>query len=295
MRFEFAKFIDTEKGFNLVEIMIGTAILVGVALGVSQLFTDQQGGMKRVGHEQELQTFHQSLSKVLQDANNCNATLQASYKANSIAPITAIKVCSTCSASDLKTDAGMVTATDYIRVGDWIENKNGVTTAGKGYWLLQNIAIDQPTPGKTGKIIVRITYGVNPELQKNTRSVMKTVVLNLRYSKDDKFLECFNALESSVNNMQNEFCQSLSPTDTSGGILVEWDEATQSCVRRTNVANCGDGMTIEGIRSDGMVKCIPFGKNVNPDSMISPSTPTCTRGKQARLVTIGGKVSTQCI
>lgn len=58
----------------MTEIMVGGAILAGVALSGARLFKDQRQSQGRLDSEQVLQDFHRNFTKFIQDEKNCNAT-----------------------------------------------------------------------------------------------------------------------------------------------------------------------------------------------------------------------------
>jgi type II secretory pathway pseudopilin PulG len=73
------KFFLNSGGFTLPEVLIGGAILAGVALGSATLFQNQKKAQRSVEYDQKLAIYHSQLSRTMGTASNCNATLKSIY------------------------------------------------------------------------------------------------------------------------------------------------------------------------------------------------------------------------
>ena len=217
------------SGFSLTEVMVGGAILAGVALSGAQLFKQQTSAQKRIDYDQKLQTYHNILSKILNRAENCNATMKLAFPSSSSTitakPITQLYTCSsnctdTNSTADNSYDAYSPNAyagLALIAPGQYIDNTFT--------WMVDSMEIVNSLSG-TGTFRLRMNYKMNPKLL--AKSVSKEIALNARFS-GGVFKECVNGQESSINNLQNDLCKSLTMKENStlsDGQVAYWDDAT---------------------------------------------------------------------
>jgi prepilin-type N-terminal cleavage/methylation domain-containing protein len=299
-----------ERGFTIPEVLVGIVIITGVTVAGSRMFKDQKLAQKKVEYDAALTAFHNTVSKHLQNANNCNATLRGYYgltgaAINASAPPAAIYTCTGCTATDVDYDANAISIPDsartlWLQPGQWIENTNGATNQGTRTWRIESWSFI--VPGTTGKGGFRIMYKLNPDLPYGGRSVNKLVTLPLRFSRVSPavFRECMSSNESSVNNLQNDVCNSMTSQFGSTGVIMQWNDATQKCERvgassGTPVKDCAStGQIVEGIRSDGSVHCKSIGDGVVPGEDLMLQSP-CPPGGSIKLEIVDGKVVTTCL
>jgi hypothetical protein len=272
--------------------MVGGAILAGVALSGARMFKGQRNSQAKLDHEQILQQFHQGLTKFLQDENNCNATFSNwnGYTPTQVASATGatmisdLYTCSNCGLVqgfnyDLSNSNHPVTS--FFHVPNWIENVNNTTVKQRGLWRLTSLDW-KSNPGGTGIWTLQVTYEMDPSFAGSRAvkkmSVRKDIALNFRFTENASigsrlFKECLSPKESSVNNLQNDICTSMS-TITSSGMIMSWSDAEQKCVVQngTPVKTCPAGMVVEGIRSDGSVHCEMLNKGVDPTMYVNPTS-----------------------
>ncbi len=304
----FGEFLKNQLGFTLPEIMIGGAIMAGVALAGATVFTNQSKSQARVEHDQMLSAYHTSLSKVLENDHNCNATMQVNGNKYGSATlggtddISGIYLCdtttTTCNANFNAQTVVPLAGAVFLQEGDWIDKGNS-----RQIWKLTKI--DYPSSiNKTGSLRIRFEYTLNPEI--GVRTVSKESIVNMRFNEDAisgpvGFKECFNDQESAVNNLQNDVCSSLYPALTniaSDGGLVIWDEATQTCKLNGTplnpLKNCtAAGMMVEGIRSDGTAHCRPVTEGFNAAPMVDSTT--CAATSKVKLVWSGSQMKVECV
>lgn len=270
--------------------MVGGAILAGVALGGAQLFKDQKTSQKGVEHSQDLSMFHQRLAKNLSAADNCNATLSELYPSagNALTPIADVPRIARCTAGCLDNNNGGVTQhTAYSVTNRATLLSKSAFIDTREIWQVRNIAIipnQDPATGipiqrtTSGPVILRITYAYNPKLYPvNTKLFNKDIILNTRFN-DNGFRECINSLESSTNNLQNDFCKTLNYGDiNSTGAFTRWDESTQTCVFGHRAAGGGPkrcdtlGTEIAGFNDRGFVQCRNIVLPGETTNMVAPS------------------------
>lgn len=274
-----------QRGFTLPEIMVGTAILAGVALAGATLFKDQNKAQSRLEHDKALSQFHTSVGRLLENNMHCNATVGS--PGASISSGTAISSIRQCTANCYwDVDAGTMTTSNFISEGEWTDNTQ--------IWQVTDISY-VGTVNTTGPLRMRITYQSNPRI--GARTISKDIMLGVRFG-GGTYRGCASDQQSSVNNLQNDLCKSLTSITSTGSIISEWDDATQTCRLRDNLKDCtAQGLMVEGIRPDGSVHCrsIGTGFNLESGSAFDGTSSSCAIGTTARLITnADGKLRVVC-
>lgn len=261
-----------QRGFSLTEVTIGAAILTGVALTSAKLFKNERSAQRSTELDQKLSFYHQHLTKILNMAGNCNATMKNIFTVPSeVTPITFTTIytcssnnCSDPNTGDLSYDAyipGSYVGAPLISVNQFIDKTDT--------WYVCKMEIVE---GRitSGLVRMRIGYCMNPKLR--DYKVSKDIFLNTRFD-DKKFRECIDGKENATTNLQNDLCKTLG-SETTGNKVATWDPVSQTC-KFTNV-QCGTGEMVDGIGSDGRINCK---KIVNNDSdvqtLINTGVVTC--------------------
>lgn len=296
-------------GFSLTEVMVGGAVLAGVALAGARMFKDQRSAQKNINAEQMLNTFHSNLTRILHDANNCNATLRPWYGGTNSTPgaiwsdLVDIYRCTGCTTTGTNYTASLTTIPDAARTwwlgeGQWIDKTmSGAFTDNTStrIWRLQSLDLYPPANGSgTGKI--RVTYQLNPNFKPGGgKTVRRDVNINMRFTQGSppQFRECASQLESSVNNLQADICSGMTQVSSTGSVLMTWDPDTQTCVPNQDVKACPAGTVVEGIRSDGTVHCRAVNEGMTGEDMLLVSP--CAPGTTVKLEIVDGKLKTTCI
>lgn len=284
--FKLSSLLSNERGFSLTEIMVGGGILAGVALASAQMFKDQKAAQRKIDNEQKLTIYHQGLSKNMAKAANCNATLQIFNGAGGVTTNAVIPRLAKCTSNcddkggDLDHKASDVVAGDLLKPGDFVD--------GTRAWKLLDVRV-KAGRSTNGPVILKVNYQMNPDLVdgRTDKIVSKDIVLSARFD-GSQFMECVDAQESNINNLQSDFCKTLNygNVDSTGtsGQLARWDEATQRCIVGTD-KDCKDqGMFIDGIDSNGMVKCRKLSNKETADTFQSTSSSNaCADGARATM------------
>lgn len=296
--------IKNRRGFSLTEVMVGGAILAGIGLAGARLFKDQRQSQARLDYEQELQIFHQNLTKFIQDEKNCNATftdwLGRTPAQVAISGTTEFWTCSNCGTTlGFNYDMSSVArGTRFLQIPTWIENINGITTKEKGLWRINTPIMFKPgyaQPTGTGTFMLQVTYEMDPAFPGSRAvkkmSVKKDISLNLRFTQHtnpaNRYLrECLSPKESAVNNLQSDICNSMTMVASTGNIMT-WRDGTQSCdllgtTPGSPVKTCPGGMVVAGIQADGTVHCEMLNQGVAPAADLSVATP-CSPTAQVKL------------
>lgn len=330
METTFWKKLVSQNGFTLPELMIGGAIIAGVALAGATLFKDQSRAQSRVEHDQILAQFHTSVAKTLENSVNCNATLSSYFGAASVGAtdlIPDIRACSTSVGSPSKCKEGAspsdvmsaaIVASEgkfidqegdgsfYIRTCDLVTNTCFLNMAtpstpstantSRQIWSLTSIA-PASAATKTGPFVLNLTYTLNPRI--GTRTIRKQISLNVRFS-NNEFKECYNDQKSSITTLQSDLCRSLSSMSSTGvystGQIATFNDATQKCELNTSLKDCtAQGMMVEGIRSDGTVHCRSISQGFNPGPSINSTASLCSSSSStAKLQFVGGQLKVVC-
>jgi len=291
-----SKILSLQSGFSLTEVTIGAAILTGVALTSAQLFKNERTSQRSTELDQKLSFYHQSLTKILNMAENCNATMKMLFPVASPVtpiPITTIYTCSSyCSdpnTGNLNYDAyisGSYSGSPLISVNQYIDKTD------TWYVCEMNIVEGRVT---SGLVRMRIGYCMNPRL-KNFK-IYKDIFLNTRFS-DGLFRECIDGKENAVTNLQNDLCKTLSlggGPATSTGTIATWDEASQTC-KVTGSITCPAGQMVDGVGADGKAKCKNMVNNTDAEALSDPSTTAnCTPGQKTQVYFDNGKVKIRCV
>jgi prepilin-type N-terminal cleavage/methylation domain-containing protein len=292
--FNIFKSFSGQRGFTLPEIMIGGAIVAGVALAGATLFKNQSKEQARIENDQALTQFHHMLSKILENPGHCNATFKSRW--GSDVPATGINAVYLCSGNcGFDFTANMVTAgSAFATVGNFVDQARS-----RQLWLLGSI-VPAAALSTTGSLLLKVTYRQNPRL--GNRIITKDISVNLRFS-NGRFQNCVNNQQSSVNNLQNDLCRSLYSRSSVGAIsttgqIAYFDDVTQRCVINSAIKDCtANGTMLTGMNSsDGAVHCSGFTNSFNTTNPIFDTTPSssCGSGSQASIQFVGGKFKTFC-
>ncbi len=284
-----------QRGFTLPEIMIGGAIVAGVALAGATLFKNQSKEQARIENDQALTQFHHMLSKILENPGHCNATFKSRWGLD--VPATGINAVYLCSGNcGFDFTANMVTAgSAFATVGNFVDQARS-----RQLWLLGSI-VPAAALSTTGSLLLKVTYKQNPRL--GNRIITKDISVNMRFS-NGKFQNCVNNQQSAVNNLQNDLCRSFYSRSSLGSItttgqVAYFDDVSQRCVVNSNIRDCtANGVMIGGIiSSDGTVKCRGLNNAFNTTTPLNDTTPSsaCGAGSQASVQFVGGKFKAVCL
>ncbi len=298
---DFQKFLSA--GFSMTEVMIGGAILAGVALGGARMFKDQRQSQTKLDQDQYLISFHQQLTKFIQNEKNCNATFQGAWNF-SPAQMATFDVdnfmeCTTCTATNVDYDASVSTTTPVATSfgeGQWTDPKAYMWRITDISWKTNPATGTPMVPTATGNAVLRITYGTDPSWPnsraKKAFSLTKDINIMLRFTQDAvvanrQFKECISVTESSINNLQNDICGAMGGSISTIGSIMVWSDAAQGCVSlgstSTPLKTCSTAnMVIDGINADGTVRCRSITNGVVPSTDLMDNV-GCAPGTSIRM------------
>lgn len=305
----FARILRNSNGVSLTEVMIGGGILAGIALAGAQLFKNQKFSQMRIEHDQKLATYHMQLSKMMNLSENCNATMKLVLTNGSGIPaglnIPSIKKCTSgCtdanSTADLGYDAWTPGAYTSAVGADYVTSSATKPATGSTAWIdnteswwVKSIETTQAVT-RNGTVTLRVTYEMNP--RKYSKQISKDITFNARFI-NGSWRECRSKLEGSVNNLQNDLCKSFNLQEiNSTGNIARWDEASQTCVFDSGKA-CPTNFTLDGIDSNGMMRCRPVIKSNDINDLKNTTTTSCGVGQRPtmRFNTATRKMEIQCL
>lgn len=271
-----------QRGFSLTEVTIGAAILTGVALTSAKLFKNERSAQRSTELDQKLSFYHQHLTKILNMADNCNATMKNIFTvASAVTPITFTTIY-TCSSYCIDPNTGDLSYDAYISgsyVGAPLISVNQFIDKTDTWYVCKMEIVEGRIT--SGLVRMRIGYCMNPKLR--DYKVSKDIFLNTRFD-DKKFRECVDGKENAVTNLQKDLCKTLGsettePTGTKQ--VAYWHEGSQTC-KFTNV-QCGPGEMVDGIGSDGRINCKKIVNNgSDPPLPIKPGVETCNPGQKLK-------------
>lgn len=300
--------LRNERGFSLTEILLTGGILAGVGIAASRMFSSNVIAQRNIDLDQKLSSFHSTLTKVVQDVGNCNATFKSQYGQPSLTAPTLIRTkdnIATYTGADatayLGANAGtIVIGPTYITAGQWIDEisefRQGASTQ---TWRLVSFtiaggAIVPATPAKDRAFIV--TYQLNSKIR--NRTVTKRIPLFVRFISDGTFSECYSPQGSAVSNFQDSVCFGMNTTeDDIDGAVVVFDEDLQRCVLRTDptsIKTCPAGQVLRGLDSNGQLQCMPVDEGADAVLPDTATTTVCATGEKMYLRKVAGKVTISC-
>lgn len=284
--------LKSQAGFSLTEIMVGGGILAGVALAGAQMFKDQNSAQKKVSDEQKLTVFHQGLVKKMGTSGHCNAafkanglvgsSINAGQSFNRLAQCTGNCVETNESGTDHRAaDVTYNTTSDLAKVGSFVD--------GDQVWRVDDIRFNSTTAKtQSGPMILKVTYEMNPKLTNGvSKKVTKDLVVNARFE-GGVFQECLSAQESSINNLQNDFCKTLNYGEftSAGDRMAVWNPVTQQCDIGITKDCRALGLAVDGIDSNGQVKCKKIVTPVVVPELQQNTTSLPCTGTQKAVITV---------
>lgn len=305
----FLKSLKGSKGFSLTEVVIGGAVLAGLGLAGAQLFKEQKKSQKSVEHDQKLSLFHGHLQKLMENNGHCNATMKSVIPANSsIAAGANVPALRTCTSGCQDLNATMNTTTvanrawDAYTAGAYVAGGTLVAAGnfidGTNVWQVTSMVMTD-TQTTTGPNRIRVSYRISPSI--GTRTVTKDIFVNLRFF-NNQFKECLNRQESTINNIQSDFCKSLNldnGTVATDGRVAVWDDSTQTCVLQSGKTCAQYNLATDGIGEDGRVRCRPIIDTNDPNKNTSlqngGTLTTCPGGQRPQVVWRDKKIQVVCV
>lgn len=307
--------LKNSHGYSLIEILIGVALLGGIALSASQIFKQQNEGLKYQQLVAELDTYHADLRRVLQDVNNCNATyglegvhdpVNIGAMTNNIflccpsgMPCTVDPLTNPCSRMVDQRLALNTNISSHLAIGDTI--LNGAFTVlkwdFKDYSLGNNVPSIHNTIG--GKVIKRVDLRVHYRMNRNLpgpKDFIKVIPLGFLFS-GPKFQGCMTQESSAKNSLVKEVCEGLN-AQTGNKKLANWfeDEAVERCewLDTTTSHTCPVGEVFLGINSLGDKICNPASYHLNENDILQNSEKHCPAGTVPQLLDSGTQIYLNC-
>lgn len=308
--------LKNSAGYSLVEILIGVALMGGIALTGAQIFKQQNQGVKYHQLVAELDTYHSNLRRILQDVNNCNATygIENLHDPINIGALTsAINICcpsgtAPCSIDPLTNPCSRMVNQQlalntnvmaYAKIGQKILNDafTIVSWEFKDYSTGNNVPSIQNTfSGAIMKRVdLRIRYKMNRSLP-GPKDFIRVIPIGFRFT-SAKFQGCITQESSAKNSLVREVCECLN-AQTSTIKLATWygGEAIERCewFDTSGTHTCPNGQVLLGINSLGDKVCTPASYQLNEGDMLFMNEASCPTGTVPKLLQNGSQVYVGC-
>jgi type II secretory pathway pseudopilin PulG len=312
----------TQTGMSLVEVMIGGAMLAGVALVGAELFKQQSSATQDVVARAELDAYHNKLTSILSDARNCNATFNSVSLSSSNTGNFSLSICcpneSTNPSCSLTQSSCLPPFPPYIPITDrkliLYPNPWGTTPppGTKGGFTARFLPLFNssetgpvvaPAGGGVVKTILQIEYRLlRPYLSSGSSGagrVIRKIPLNFKFSALGAFLGCVDGESGSKNTLQQELCRTLGPR------LTYYSSGTDECkyLNTTPTHSCpgitGDPRSILiGLNSNGDPVCRSGIDAFNESDIIDPAAASdCGPGKNVGFYydSVSKTIRVQCL
>jgi prepilin-type N-terminal cleavage/methylation domain-containing protein len=302
-------------GFSLIEILIGVALIGGIALSASQIFKQQNEGLKYQQLVAELDTYHADLRRIIQDVNNCNASFGVDdlHHPVNIGELTSsLNLCCPnglpCAIDPLTNpcsrmvDQRLALNTNihaHLSTGDTILNNSFTVLRWdfKDYSTGNNVPWIQNTT--SGKVIRRVDLRVHYRMNHNLagpKDFIKVIPLGFHFA-GPKFQGCMTQESSAKNSLVKEICEGLN-AQTRNKKLANWfeNEAVERCEWLDTTAShtCPSGQVFLGINSLGDKICNPASYHLNENDLLENSEEHCPTGTIPQLLDNGTEIYLNC-
>jgi hypothetical protein len=260
-------------GFSLVQVLILSAVLSGLALVGTQLVVDSKKSQVGARSRDDLETLHASVVSALQDENNCTYALIENPPHLNPPPKIALP------------------------------NNRDVVVVGTSYMnnqiRVEGISVNFPS---TNSGTVTISYSrLNSQSgsssrrgfggQKIKKDIPLVVVTDLKGNR-----RCYVNKEQQNVELVKDFCE-----NSLGGSLVDesflkWDETSKECRIKEHSCYKQAGTVFVGISSTGKEICRDMNKVINgPGDIFDLNNPVCASRSNLKLaINANGKIFIDC-
>jgi type II secretory pathway pseudopilin PulG len=283
---DYIQSLKAQSGFSLTEVMVGGAILAGVAVAGATLFKNQSDSQKKINADQLVSMYHSTVTKVLQNTRHCNATFREFYgePISNEVNISSIRICQEGRCQTASVQNEDMQPDPFIEVGSFIE---GFNETGRKYWKLKQI-ITRNALKSNGVLKLEFEY-----LDiRDGRMVSKDALVNMKFD-GEVFSGCFSDQESISENLAKQFCES-------DGIMsfLQWNENDEKCQLKDSgpLSDCTNNRA-GGIQDEGTLDCstnLTAGWAPSTDNVLSSENFDCSSSGQANLLWEGGKLKIKC-
>jgi len=190
-----------KKGVSLVETLVATAVLGGVALGLSSLMSNMTKDQKVIETSVEISSIHQAILLNLANEAACKNNL---IGVNLSSPPVAL--------NDIKNAANAVIYDKVKLYGNGNVKISSISVSLDG-------ALTTSGSGKYGRVAIDINYLKAKDIIKGNKNVTKRVTIPVTTDPSNVVQTCFN----DEGNYRQNSC---------GDIGGTWDQSTLTCTLR---------------------------------------------------------------
>ena len=275
------KLIKSQSGFSIVQGLMLSAAVAGMALVGTKLMTDQKMAEKGADSKDKVEQLHKMIYSILQNKDHCNAT----FTANTLTTPTSLLTSGlTKSLNSINTTGGpaFVANTPGVYNSQLMYMNNSVSING--------MSILFPTILNDNYATLSITYG---RMEKNdmgkrsgsgygSQTIRKNISIKLQ-RENGNFEGCY-ATDLSNKDSVKEFCDSFA--------LLTWDANQNIC--RYKDLKCNPGELFAGFDSTGTKKCYKVEQWMDMSNLVDPSPTSCIGATSVGLEQVGKKVKIVC-
>lgn len=298
------KLFTNQSGFSMVQGMILAGVLAGSGLVTTKMLTEQKMVQKGIETRDQVEELHNIVYSVLQNNESCSKTMLANGVTGMFNTGTTMQ---TIPLTEIRNNNDEIVIRKYDNSQSADENLQNRTYMNGNIQVTKIEAHYNPSSG-TGMGDLEITYerlskaaagsaddgkkaGKAGYGGKQIRKVMGLRVQRNPVLASRPFTSCYSvtaskgsdlgSTEAGNEDIAKKLCQDMIASVPAGTIpAFRWDDATSSCLPNST---CPDHQIYTGIATTGEVKCRNLNEWVDFNTMIQPTSGSCSPGQRARI------------
>lgn len=209
----FKQLITSQKGYSLVQVLMATGLVGGLALAVAKLGKDSFNATQTINANIEINQTITDISNILSDSNNCNATFGiGSSTTNSI--------------SEIRRSNSPGVSVPVYRTN---------TEYGNGTFRIVNM---QTVPSSTG-IELRVSIQKNNQQVLGGKDIVRTIPIKATIV-NNRIENCYSDIDSVIDAAVAAACK---------GNSAKFDPDTRECTHNLQTLTCEDGKVLRKINN----------------------------------------------
>lgn len=267
--------------------------MAGLGLAGASFYKTRRQSQEYLEQLRELNTFHSTLTRLMQNSSHCNATFKRWDRLSQVPGTASNDIKEIILCRDGCSDNSRASTVNTVMPApqpliiealtpptynlEWLPINISNLANRQRNWRVRDIAVWSPLT-KTGKLELKIMYELYPG-RTDSKRVLKTLAVNLKFNKSATpvFITCASDKESSLRSTLEEMCETLNKTVT-GPAIATWNHDYQRC-DLNNYNPCPSPSSIAGITNQGTSTCSSYTTGVQGSSVFQNATSNCTSGK----------------
>lgn len=294
-----------DKGFSLIDVILGGAILAGLSLVAVKMFEGQQA-VKREGLlRSEIESIHEVYVKTLSNELNCMTSLEK-FKTSPPLYQTFTDYVSILDSNDTASELisqspnslgndiyyceNLTEGTNecdsrykqsLLKVGEKIPNNPNYTLVGAFFEVGENLFANKKVRSKI-QMIYKLTERTS---RGNKRYMIRPITFNTEFDHEGHLTRCLGSGSSMVSTLKSVLCERLGLVDVNCASILE-----------SFSNNCSSFQNSTGlrVRSDDPEKCGDPKMTTHPDDLISSSPANCAGKTTIKFQNSAGKALISC-